>query len=93
MKYVIEPIFRANRKGRLGEDEKNEYTKLYINMIEDLEGKYTNLRNGIFDLEKQNEIVYNYEKIKDMKGIILNKGPPFVLSNVQFDGETPIYMD
>ncbi|MEJ8751437.1 restriction endonuclease subunit S [Lagierella sp. ICN-221743] len=89
LKFVIEPIFRNNRKGRLGEDEKNEYTKLYINMIEDIEINIPINKDGTFDLEKQNQIVSKYKAIEEMKKSILEKGLPFTLSNVQFDGETP----
>lgn len=89
LKFVIEPIFRNNRKGRLGENEKNEYTKLYINMIEDIEIKIPINKDGVFDLEKQNQIVSKYKAIEEMKKSILEKGLPFTLSNVQFDGETP----
>ncbi len=89
LKFVIEPIFRNNRKGRLGENEKNEYTKLYINMIENIEINIPIKKDGTFDLEKQNQIVSKYKAIEEMKNSILEKGLPFTLSNVQFDGETP----
>jgi type I restriction-modification system methyltransferase subunit len=88
LKFVIEPIFRNNRKGRLGESEKNEYTKLYINMIEDIEIKIPIINDGTFDLEKQREIVRKYKAIGEMKDSILEKGLPFTLSDVQFNGET-----
>lgn len=89
LKFVIEPIFRNNRKGRLGKNEKNEYTKLYINMIENIEINIPIKKDGTFDLEKQNQIVSKYKAIEEMKNSILEKGLPFTLSNVQFDGETP----
>ena len=89
LKYVIEPKFRNNRKGRLGESERNEYTKLYINMIEDIEINIPINEDGTFDLEKQNQIVSKHKAIEEMKKSILEKGLPFTLSNVQFDGETP----
>ena len=89
LKFVIEPLFRNNRKGRLGESERNEYTKLYINMIEDIEINIPIKEDGTFDLEKQNQIVSKYKAIEEMKKSILGKGLPFTLSNVQFDGETP----
>ena len=89
LKFVIEPIFRSNRKGRLGESERNEYTKLYKNMIEDIKIRIPLNEDGTFDLEKQREIVSKYKAIEEMKKSILEKGLPFTLSNVQFDGETP----
>lgn len=89
LKFAIEPIFRNNRKGRLGENEKNEYTKLHINMIEDIEINIPINEDGTFDLEKQKQIVSKYKTIEEMKNSILEKGLPFTLSSVQFDSETP----
>lgn len=89
LKFIIEPIFRDNRKGRLGEDEKNEYTKLYINMIEELEISIPINKDGKFDIERQKEIVSKYKAVEEIKNSILKKGLPFTLSNVQFDGGTP----
>ena len=89
LKLIIEPIFRDNRKGRLGEDEKNEYTKLYINMIEELEISIPIDKDGKFDIERQKEIVSKYKAVEEIRNSILKRGLPFTLSNVQFDGETP----
>lgn len=89
LKLIIEPIFRDNRKGRLGEDEKNEYTKLYINMIEELEISIPIDKDGKFDIERQKEIVSKYKAVEEIRNSILKMGLPFTLSNVQFDGETP----
>ncbi|MDU4652898.1 restriction endonuclease subunit S [Sneathia sanguinegens] len=89
LKLILEPIFRNNRKGRLGEDEKNEYTKLYINMIEELEISIPIDKDGKFDIERQKEIVSKYKAVEEIKNSILKKGLPFTLSNIQFDGETP----
>lgn len=89
LKFAIEPIFRNNRKGRLGEDEKNEYTKLYINMIEELEISIPIDKDGKFDIKRQKEIVSKYKAVEEIKNSILKRGLPFTLSNVQFDGENP----
>ena len=89
LKLIIEPIFRDNRKGRLGEDEKNEYTKLYINMIEELEISIPIDKDGKFDIERQKEIVSKYKAVEEIRNSILKRGLPFTLSNVQFNGETP----
>lgn len=60
-------------------------------MIKDLDIKinFPIKKDGTFDLEKQNQIVSKYRVIEEMKKSILEKGLPFTLSNVQFDGETP----
>ncbi len=91
LKIILEPIFRKNTKGRLGTQEKNEYTTLSKEMIIGIKDKLKIPINkdGIFDLEKQREIVSKYKVIEEMKKSILEKGLPFTLSNVQFDGETP----
>lgn len=91
LKIILEPIFRKNIKGRLGTEEKNEYTTLSKEMIIDIEDKLKIpiKEDGEFDLEKQREIVSKYKSIEEMKKSILEKGLPFTISNVQFDGETP----
>lgn len=91
LKIILEPIFRKNIKGRLGTQEKNEYTTLSKEMIIDIKDKLKIPINedGTFDLEKQKQIVSKYKAIEEMKNSILEKGLPFTLSNVQFDGETP----
>lgn len=87
LKYVIEPIFRKNIKGRLAEDGKNEYTKLSQNMIEDLEIPLPITKDGEIDLVRQNEVVKRYELIDEMKKNITEKGMPFTLVNIKIDNE------
>lgn len=91
LKILLEPIFRKNIKGRLGTQEKNEYTTLSKEMILNIKDKLIIPINndGTFDIEKQKEIVRKYKVIEEMKKSILEKSLPFTLSNVQFDGETP----
>ena len=91
LKILLEPIFRKNIKGRLGTREKNEYTILSKEMILNIKDKLIIPINndGTFDIEKQNKIVRKYKFIEEMKKSILEKGLPFTLSNVKFDGETP----
>lgn len=91
IRRILEPIFRENVKGREGVGGKNEYTKINSTMIKNLDIKINIPINedGTFDLEKQNQIVSKYKAIEEMKKSILEKGLPFTLSNVQFDGETP----
>lgn len=91
LKILLEPIFRKNIKGRLGTQEKNEYTILSKEMILNIKDKLIIPINndGTFDIEKQNKIVRKYKFIEEMKKSILEKGLPFTLSNVKFDGETP----
>ena len=69
LKIYLEPIFRANRKGRMGINGKNEYTKLNSTMIRQL-----NIQipipineNGDYDIEKQNELAQKYATIESIK--------------------------
>lgn len=90
IRRILEPIFRENVKGREGAGGKNEYTKINSTMIKDLNIEINfPIKNGVIDLEKQKEIVSKYKAIEEMKKSILEKGLPFTLSNVQFDGESP----
>lgn len=68
LRYLIEPIFRSNVKGRLAENGKNEYTKLYQNMIEDIKIPLPVDKKGNIDLEKQNEIMLKYNTLMKIKG-------------------------
>lgn len=69
VKYVLEPIFRANKKGREGDLGKNEYTTLNSDMIK----KMTDTipipikSDGSFDLDKQRELATKYERIDTIK--------------------------
>lgn len=69
LKYILEPIFRKNIKGRLGLEGKNEYTQLNRKMVREIEEKIPIpiKLNGKFDLEKQKEIAEKYEVIRNYK--------------------------
>lgn len=67
LRYLIEPIFRSNVKGRLAENGKNEYTKLYQNMIENIKVPLPIDKKGNIDLEKQNEIMLKYNTLMKIK--------------------------
>lgn len=75
LKYFLEPIFRANKKGRIGINGQNEYTKLNSTMIKALKIKVPIpiLPNGSFDLEKQKEIAQKYATIESIKENIYNQ--------------------
>lgn len=75
LKYYLEPIFRENRKGRMGINGKNEYTKLNSTMIKKLDIKIPIpiKDDGAFDLEKQKEIAQKYAAIQTYKQNIYNQ--------------------
>lgn len=75
VKDIIEPIFRANIKGRIGEHGKNEYTKLNSTMIKELDIiiPIPIKTDGTFDIETQKEIASRYKKIKGKKVLLEQK--------------------
>lgn len=56
VKYVLEPIFRKTKKGRIGVNGQNEYTSLPPFMVNDLELELPVDKNGNYDLAAQKEI-------------------------------------
>lgn len=66
-KYILEPIFREAKKGRLGENGENEYTSLPPFMVKDLEFEVPVDKNGIYDLSAQSIIVEQFSAVSDIK--------------------------
>lgn len=75
IRMMIEPIFRANIKGRIGINGKNEYTTLNPTMIINLEVKIRIpvKSDGSYDLNKQQEISRKYYDIEQKKKVLLDK--------------------
>ena len=75
LKYYLEPILRANIKGRLGVDGKNEYTKINSTMIKKLNVvvPVPIKADGAFDLAYQQELAQKYATIETMKESIYNQ--------------------
>jgi len=75
IKVILEPIFRSKIKGRLGLEEKNEYTTLSKDMIKKIEDKISIpvKADGTFDIEVQKEIANKYEVIENIKTSISEK--------------------
>ncbi len=73
--YVLEPIFRANIKGRRGDKGKNEYTTLNQDMIKKIKDTIPIPinNNGDFDIEKQKELAQKYEQIEEIKKNLSDK--------------------
>ena len=69
LKYIIEPIFRNECKGRVGHHGQNEYTTLNQTMINNIKTKIKIPidKNGCYDLNKQKEIANKYRKIEEIK--------------------------
>lgn len=75
LKYYLEPIFRKNKKGRLGAFGKNEYTKLNSTMIKSLNitVPIPLATDGSYDVEKQQEIAARYKQIDEIKKGLINR--------------------
>lgn len=86
IKVILEPIFRSKIKGRLGLEEKNEYTTLSKDMIIKIEDKIPiPIRpDGTFDIEKQKEIAQKYEIIDNIKAGICKKISELVDKEIEF---------
>ena len=84
IKYILEPIFRRNIKGRLGLEGKNEYTTLSKEMIKNIKEEIPIPinENGEFDLEKQKEISSKIEKVNKIKKTIINKIDELISRNI-----------
>lgn len=75
LKFILEPIFRKNIKGRIGHNGQNEYTSLKPNAINKIK---QNIRipvkhDGSFDLKAQREIAKKFKKVEEIKKVICNK--------------------
>lgn len=75
LKYVIEPIFRKNIKGRMGHNGQNEYTSLKLNAVKKIEQKIPIPIDdeGKFDLLAQQEIARKYKKLYEVKKGVCDK--------------------
>lgn len=75
LKYYLEPVFRKNKKGRLGAFGKNEFTKLNSTMIKNLNIKVPILltTDGFYDFEKQEEFAARYKQIDETKQGLIDK--------------------
>lgn len=73
LKYVIEPIFRKNVRGRKGPNGENEFTKISKKIIEDLLIPIPIKDNGEFNLGVQKEIANKYKKMEEVKKSLIKQ--------------------
>lgn len=75
LKYYLEPIFRKNKKGRLGAFGKNEFTKLNSTMIKGLNitVPIPLASDGSYNIEKQREIAERYKQIDEIKRELIDR--------------------
>ncbi|OAV75802.1 putative type I restriction enzymeP M protein [Bacteroidales bacterium Barb7] len=65
-KYILEPLFRKTKKGRIGIDGSNEYTALPPFMIENISFPMPIDESGNLDEESQSEVVDKILSIKEL---------------------------
>jgi type I restriction-modification system DNA methylase subunit len=82
-KYILEPIFRKNKKGRINEDGKNEYTALPPFMIENLEINIPVNSDLKIDIIEQDRIVEKIKTIQETKSKIESYKKLIEESNVE----------
>lgn len=87
IKYIIEPIFRKNIKGRMGYNGESEYTTLNGTAIKNIEEKIPIPVNedGTFDIKTQNEIVTRYKSIEKRKSILLEDKNRLLKMSIDID--------
>jgi type I restriction-modification system DNA methylase subunit len=66
-KYILEPIFRGIKKGRIGDNGENEYTSLPPYMVKGIDFKIPVDDKGDFDIRAQHEIATKYATIEQYK--------------------------
>lgn len=67
LRYELEPVFRTLAKGRRGDNDENEFTKLYPSMIQDAMVRMPLNDNGEISLIRQIAIADRYEKLERAK--------------------------
>ena len=84
LKYYLEPIFRSNKKGRLGAFGKNEFTKLNSTMIKGLniQVPIPLTTEGNYDIDKQKEIADRYKQVEEIKQGLRHKIQQLISINV-----------
>ncbi len=73
MKYTLEPLFRAAKKGREGDNGENEYTTLPPFMIADIMVPVPVDGQGNISLDAQKEIAAKYLAIEQCKNEVISK--------------------
>lgn len=67
LRYELEPVFRMLAKGRRGDNDENEFTKLYPSMLKDAVVRMPLDDNGEISLIRQITIANRYEKLEKAK--------------------------
>ena len=73
LQYTLEPLFRAAKKGREGDNGENEYTTLPPFMIADIMVPVPVDGQGNISLDAQKEIAAKYLAIEQCKNEVISK--------------------
>lgn len=73
MKFTLEPLFRDLAKGRKGDNNEDEFTKLYPSMLKDIMVPLPVDEHGSIDLFAQKNIAAKYLAIEQSKDEIISK--------------------
>lgn len=84
IKYVAEPLFMAKRKGRIGDNGVNEYTKLHKSEARVIKIPMP-IKDGKYDLDRQIEIAKRYERIDKLKAELQEKVDNIINTSVIID--------
>lgn len=72
-KYAMQPIFRSAKKGRVGDNGKNEYTSLPPFMVQNLQIPFPVDENGNISMTAQEEIAEKYILVDQCKHEVVSK--------------------
>ena len=70
IKYCLEPILRNLAKGRIGENRKDEFTKVYPSMLKGIKLSLPIDSNGKIDIGHQDKMAEQIKLITELKGKI-----------------------
>ena len=84
LEYVIQPIFRANIRGRRGPNGENEFTKINKTIIQDLQVPIPIKENGEFDIAVQKQIAEKNRKLQSIKNHICQEIDKVLNINIEF---------
>ena len=73
MKYILEPLFRASKQGREGDNGENEYTTLPPFMVADIMVPVPVDSQDNINLDAQKEIAAKYLAIEQSKDEVISK--------------------
>jgi hypothetical protein len=84
LKYTLEPVFRQLAKGRKGDHDEDEFTKLYPSMIADIDVPIPVDPSGEISLSAQQEIAKSYTTIEAYRTEVLGKIDALITQRIRY---------